>query len=248
MNKSTKYILLLCLFFLTYLIYGQKNNGFVLYKKSLRTPISYEDIKNTKFRDFNKSLVKASNELEYKLEFTAQESTFKVIEILESDGDRISKFAIRLGSGNGIRYTNINTKELIHQKDAYGKQFLIVSSLDSIKWKLINESKNINGYKCFKAITSEVVVGSKKTTIVDVVAWYEPKIPISFGPVGYGGLPGLIIELQIDKYKYYLTKIELNSKKEVKIQKPIKGKRMTLNEFLEYEKELAGQNRSYMRN
>ena len=52
-----------------------------------------------------------------------------------------------------------------------------------------------------------------------------------FGPIGYAGLPGVILELEARNYKYYATKINLNPKKEIKITKPTKGKKVTQEEF-----------------
>jgi GLPGLI family protein len=34
--------------------------------------------------------------------------------------------------------------------------------------------------------------------------------PVRFGPIGYGGLPGLILELQNESATFYVTKINLN--------------------------------------
>jgi len=248
MNKTLKKGLFALILSFSYLTYGQDNKGVVFYKKNLITPISYKDIKSVKFREFNKTLAKKSDKLKYTLEFVNEESIFQVIETMESDKDKMLEYAIRLGAGHGIRYTNISTKELIYKKEAYGKQFLITNNLDSLRWKLINESKVVNGYNCFKAVTSKTVVGSKKTVAFEVIAWYAPEIPLNFGPIGYAGLPGLIIELYNDKYKYYMTEMELNTKQIGKIKKPTKGKKMTLGEFLEYEKKLAGESRSLMRN
>ena len=67
-------------------------------------------------------------------------------------------------------------------------------------WRIIStETKKIDNYTCYKATTEYVVTNPKGTFKHPVVAWFCPEIPISHGPNGYGGLPGLILEIQIRK-------------------------------------------------
>ena len=54
------------------------------------------------------------------------------------------------------------------------------------EWEISDESKEIIGYQCFKAIAD--YRGRKWT------AWFAPEIPIQEGPWKLGGLPGLILE------------------------------------------------------
>ena len=63
------------------------------------------------------------------------------------------------------------------------------------------------------------------------IAWFTPLIPISFGPKEYSGLPGLILEIEMFNSKIVASKIVLNPNEEIIIEKPVKGKRITLEEF-----------------
>lgn len=54
------------------------------------------------------------------------------------------------------------------------------------EWEIIDESKQIMGYQCFKAITD--YRGRKW------IAWFAPDIPVQEGPWKLCGLPGLILE------------------------------------------------------
>lgn len=82
-------------------------------------------------------------------------------------------------------------------------------SLFPMKWNLINRTRNINGHLCSEAST--YFRGRYYT------AFYDPNIPISDGPVKFGGLPGLIIKIY-DSSKMWdfelksLTKIPNNYK------------------------------------
>ncbi len=75
--------------------------------------------------------------------------------------------------------------------------------------------------------------GEKKSSILDMVeipkdqtitAWYTPEIPVSQGPEGYWGLPGLILEVNDGKTVILCSKIVLNPKEKVVIKPASKGK------------------------
>lgn len=96
-----------------------------------------------------------------------------------------------------------------------------VLKTDAVKdWTLENETKEIEGFLCYKATSTKKVNNSKGNFVFPVVAWYCPKIPISFGPNGYGNLPGLILELQVRNVVYGVRKIDLNLSKPPVIGKP----------------------------
>lgn len=96
-----------------------------------------------------------------------------------------------------------------------------VLKTDAVKdWTLENETKEIEGFLCYKATSTKKVNNSKGNFVFPIVAWYCPKIPISFGPNGYGNLPGLILELQVRNVVYGVRKIDLNLSKPPVIGKP----------------------------
>ncbi len=80
-------------------------------------------------------------------------------------------------------------------------------------WVLQNETKKIDGYTCYKATVSRVLYTENEHT---VEAWYTPEIPIPFGPIGYGGLPGLILQLTQRSVTYVTKKVTLNPKGGIK--------------------------------
>jgi len=82
-------------------------------------------------------------------------------------------------------------------------------------WYITTESKMIDGNLCYKATASDIDFGDRERNKYEITAWFCPKIPFSFGPVYYGNLPGLILEISYLDIKLLATKIdsELNEKK-----------------------------------
>lgn len=107
--------------------------------------------------------------------------------------------------------------------NAFGQNFLI--NLPATKWKLTQTSKIIGKYKCYKAITQKLI----GTKFYDVYAWFTPDLPFNFGPMGYQGLPGLILKLETGNLSYNLK--ELIKIKSMEIKKPSKGQNITLDDF-----------------
>lgn len=77
-------------------------------------------------------------------------------------------------------------------------------------WKITEETKLIAGYRCFKATREDMSFGSNgEEAKFPVIAWFCPELPFAFGPFKYGGLPGLILELQTYLAVYGATNITL---------------------------------------
>ena len=83
------------------------------------------------------------------------------------------------------------------------EKFLIDYSLRLKNWDITSEEVTINGFKCFKAINK--IKNNRSGNENTITAWFSPDIPASYGPLGFGGLPGLIVELD---YKYCIFKLE----------------------------------------
>jgi GLPGLI family protein len=200
----------------------------------------------------------------YILDFTKSESMFKQKQ--ELDGPKVPKSngaIIMIGGmagGRDVLYKNIKEKRMANKTDLMGKIFLIKDNLVSYDWELTGETKNIGNYTCYKAVfekeeeSIEIKMidgevkeekGMKKRTIV---AWYTPDVPISNGPKNFGGLPGLILEVNDGNETIMCSEIVLNPKEVKEIKEPIKGKIVTRKKFaeisLEKTKEMMNRYRS----
>lgn len=78
-------------------------------------------------------------------------------------------------------------------------------------WQMTTETKIIQGYTCYKAHSSYTVVRGDRIFTFPIIAWFTPEIPYPFGPKGYFGLPGLIMELQERNITYGVSKITFDN-------------------------------------
>lgn len=176
----------------------------------------------------------------YVLEFNKTESLYKEEQLLDLHGDGF--VPNNSDDGNEITYfKNIKTKNVVLQKELYGKYFTIKDSLPVINWKLESDTKKIGDYLCHKAtavvpikITREEEEEERSTNFFEkkekpaeknVTAWYAPEIPVSQGPENYWGLPGLILEINDGNAVTLCTKIVLNVKEKLEIKPMAKEKR-----------------------
>ena len=167
---------------------------------------------------------------DFELKFNLTESTWKEVESLSKSGN----FNI-----TSTTYKNTAEKRYLHDREITDKPFLIADDLAPLKWKVTKESKKIGDYTAYKATLKIVrakqhIYGQAET--LQVEAWYTPDIPVPHGPEQYWGLPGLILQLDDGKITYLLTKMVLNPKKEVRIKKPRRGKKINEKQL---QKELA---------
>lgn len=170
---------------------------------------------------------KLTRQLSFNLEFNQDEGLFSMVEVMGVDGNP----AIRLATGpyQGRYYQNNIDDEIIWELESFDGVYLI--DLNPIQWKLENTQKIINGYKCYKAQGEQIILNNGNEVKNTVVAWYAPDIAFNFGPIGFNGLPGMIVSLSTRGEHYFLKEIELKKDKTV-IKEPIKGKRMTYLEFV----------------
>ncbi|MBE7696801.1 GLPGLI family protein [Tenacibaculum finnmarkense] len=233
-----KLITIITLFFINNII-AQSQQGIVTYKKSIERKIPTEKDKKAsnfnKFERVNKSIDKLLKNIEFELKFNVKESFFAVIPSLALEESRWGKLALA-GSGNNKFYNAKN--ERLSEENIFGEDFLV--NIEQLNWQLKNETKKIGDYLCYKAIAIEKKMYRGGMKEYPVIAWYCPEISSFFGPIGVAGLPGLILEVNKGNIKYRATKINLNPKKNIKITKLTKGKKITRKKLGEMISEAMG--------
>lgn len=188
---------------------GQINNGRIEYGLHISTFEGLE--KATMMKVAYEKAMESMSFLNFELHFNKNTSYFVLKDGLGLD-DQGYVYA-KLFSGykgavfqdNMFSYSEINT--------AIGKY--TIKKETKIDWLLMNETKEINGFICYKATAVKKVENSKGVFHFPIIAWYCPQIPLSYGPNGYGGLPGLILELQVRNILFGVKTIDLQPNKKV---------------------------------
>ncbi len=153
----------------------------------------------------------------YKLSFSENKSIYSFSRW--SEKTKVPKW-YKDGVEENSWYADYNTSMLSIQKQVQGTNFIIADSIPKIKWKLSNESREIAGFNCRKAV-------GKIMDSVYVFAFYTDEITISGGPCSISGLPGVILGLTIPRLytSFIATKISVNNVNLSAI-KPITAKKM----------------------
>ena len=128
-------------------------------------------------------------------------------------------------------YTDLTTKK-VYYKEADGTH--TVGDLSSFAWELLDETKVIDQFTCYKALLKQDRIDSMgKKIVVITEAWYAPELPYAFGPKEYSGLPGLILELKNKRTTFVASKI-------IKLEKskPIEFPKGPFVDAVEYERKL----------
>lgn len=102
-----------------------------------------------------------------------------------------------------ILYDYITKDNLVYRTPTKAKEliFFAAPSFTAKDWRILwHESKLVLGHKTFKA----VLLNDNQVTV-----WFTPHIPASFGPLGYGGLPGLILHLSTAKQEFTAMEVHV---------------------------------------
>jgi len=90
-------------------------------------------------------------EKSYILTFNGSESVYIEEEKLET-GNSSGRMGMMMGSfAPGVQYKNLETHQILEEREFFGKQFLINDTLTNLEWTLEKESKQIGQYVVFKA-------------------------------------------------------------------------------------------------
>jgi GLPGLI family protein len=197
-----KFTLLLFLFTLTGL-YSQQKNAYIQYYG-----IVSDDEEMFKGNEFMRNLL--ANAIAAKMTFglviNKEGAKFSSEEVLKKNDSHIDPLSFTGYTGTIYSLNNtLFVQSLMPSNNTFVKYPV------NKNWKLLIETKVIDGFTCYKATNVETVINKKGTFSFPVTAWYCPKIPYSYGPMGYGNLPGLILEIQIRNVIFGAKKIDLKS-------------------------------------
>ena len=206
--------------------FSQTLNGTVVYNRKVnhisimsRLPfLTSEELDRIKLTWGNMSENKGADYLYY---FSDKQALYTQKE-RESEGD------YSWASEKYLLFRDYKKKTVKDWREMLGKKYLIEDDLPKFKWKILNEIKEVEGYLCMKAETYDPV----KNQIVH--AWFADGIIFSGGPEGYAGLPGLILELNINNGDIVVSATDVKltpDKVDLPLPKKMKGKAIRIDEF-----------------
>lgn len=204
-----------------------------------------------------------SRTVQYELLFNAERSLWQFLPNAANDDQ--NSFAgggvvIRMAGGAGeATYVDYAKGTRIDQRELFERSFVVTDTVAKVQWKLSEETKPILNFTAHKATGTSVVMrprvtmenGEMKremvTDTVPVVAWYTTDVPVPAGPDFQGQLPGLILEVDINKGQNVTKAVEFSPKVAAnKIKEPSDGKRMTAAEFTKEREKMMEEMRKNM--
>jgi GLPGLI family protein len=109
-----------------------------------------------------------------------------------------------------------------------GKTYLIHDSIVSPKWKIMNDMKEVAGHICMDASWTDTL---RKQNIL---VWFALDMPLSAGPDRFIGLPGIILEVDINNGAMIMTADKIDMKPlttELDVAAKLKGKKINMPEY-----------------
>jgi GLPGLI family protein len=199
-------------------------SGYVYYKKQLSS------IDDEVTNEYMKQALKLLKTQDYELSFNKNSALFKKVEALSVENKPVVEaFTKSISQFTGEVYFDRIKKSVVHKKDFSGSIFLIHKS--KVNWVLARDTLKIDNYLCYKATTTQTIENSEGIHQLKVTAWYAPEISLPYGPDGFGGLPGLILQLENNGILTTVKRIEFLNNRTLKISSPTKGAKITEEEF-----------------
>lgn len=227
------------LFFLFFLypafLFSQIKSGTVTYG------ISYEfdeDMKSGLMASYVDLAIQNAKYVTFELEFNQEAMRFYPSNSMNVDGMKVD-FVLAFAVADGIYYRTKDFSMNYHNTSTRWLGDFIIKCENKLQWELTNEKKYINEFLCFRANATQIVDNGAGVFKFPIIAWYCPEIPFPYGPKSYGGLPGLILELQERDALFGVQTIKLSTTEEKLIEVPTKGKMVTEEEFNTINKEYA---------
>lgn len=128
-------------------------------------------------------------------------------------------------------FKSLANNQMVDEREFMTKMFLIKGNTSPYQWKIADGQKQILNYVCMKATYQD--------SVSQYTAWFTPQIPISNGPAEFGGLPGMVMQVEINDGERVITATEVITREVDKelLKEPTKGKEVTQEEFREIMRE-----------
>lgn len=104
-----------------------------------------------------------------------------------------------------------------------GKVYIVEDSIAKQDWKILNDMKEVAGHVCMNAIWVDSIKNQR------ITAWFALDMPINGGPERLCGLPGMILEVDVNDGALTVVadKIEaMPVEKQLELPRKLKGKKI----------------------
>lgn len=229
--KKVQNIILCLLFASLHNSFGQAASGKVVYKIQL---VGFgAQSTNPEYKELNESIVEIANKKTATLTFSSKQSSFVLDKELLSESDRsgvrvmAEKLAFIEINGQNYFIDKVKNTSILQNMDG----ILIEKENEKQDWEISTESKQIDGYLCYKAVYFMKFVNRRgMQTAIPIVAWFAPSLPYGYGPKYFTGLPGLILELTDRKVTFLASSITILKNQQLAIEFP-KGKTVSQEDY-----------------
>lgn len=198
--------------------YERSNNMYALIQKGITKDDAVSELR---FEEYKKSYPQFRRAKSILL-FSEKESLFSPVK----DNTASEDFFGNDSAANQINITHMDygTQKQTTQKQVFEDTFLMKDSIQSIKWKITDETREIAGFNCRRA--NGLMMDS-----IYVVAFYTDQIPVSGGPESFNGLPGMILGVALphENITWFAKKITDSRIDSSKLNPPGKGKAIDKN-------------------
>ena len=216
---------------------AQQKQGRVIYQRTIEMNISMPG--NPQME----GMIPKTRVNNFELNFNNTIASWKQAEEVEPE-EAQAGLVIRFAGSDDLNWFDLATGRRLQQTELAGKNYLVNDSLVMGNWKITEETKNILGHLCRKAIAT--VAGKRMVTSMEngkmerkevsdtsqSEAWFTTDIPVAAGPEIQGQLPGLILELRTRSGKVVYVAQEINEKPDLTaLKEPTKGKKMNAADF-----------------
>jgi len=200
-------------------LFGQAVEGVIFYEQKVNM---HRNLDNEEMKQYLPEFQTSQMQLLVKGQTTLYKSAPEdEAEIEGGDGN----VTFRMKRSESEVYKDRKAKEQLTATEFMGRNFLIREDLESRSWKMTGESKSILGYACNKAVYED--------TANVVEAWFTLALPGGGGPASYDGLPGIVLEVDVNDGERVITatKVDLKPLEKDQMEKPSKGKKVTREEY-----------------
>ena len=119
-------------------------------------------------------------------------------------------------------YVDLNDSIKVTQTFYVNKLYVVKSRAAKLDWDIEDKTETILGKICYKATLKQDP---------RITAWFTPEIPFACAPLGYYGLPGLVVRLTTINYTLNLE--SMTEVDNIELKEPTEGTAITEEEYSE---------------